>query len=168
MADPSEDLCSNDPEDVTQRQHLAEIHSLLERRGFVVNVLRNKLATSRRFLTMLTSPHLAGIYYFGHGFFPQEGDQGCLVLADGVVYASEIEQANPHARLVFLNACDGAATGRNWTLEKHFRSVGQAFARGGSAKIVVAPLWPVVNLQAAVMARESCRMRSPAPRWARR
>ncbi|MCY2986347.1 MAG: CHAT domain-containing protein [Planctomycetota bacterium] len=155
VEDPTQDLFTgqNDPQQLCQAQ-LQELHHLLAQRGFRINVLKGQHATTRRLLKALENESLVGLYYFGHGYFPQDGDQGCLLLADGPLYAGEIEASNPNVRFVFLNACEGAAAGRNWSLEKRFRSVGQAFARGGPSKTVIAPLWPMVNVQAAQLARE--------------
>src|SRR5207244_13281200 len=101
----------------------------------------------------LNGQSYAGLYYFGHGYFPLDGDEGCLVLADGRLYASEIEELNPAIPFVFVNACQGAAAGRNWDVERKFRSVGRAFAHG-QTDAVIAALWPVVNIQAAAAAVE--------------
>jgi hypothetical protein len=99
---------------------------------------------------------LGGIYYFGHGSFPapEDGDEGHLVLRDSTLSASDIADLNPRARFVFLNACEGAATGRTWTLGRRVRSVAEAFARGNPAKVVIAPIVPIVNTQAACAAVE--------------
>ena len=150
VEDPTEDLCGGgaDPEGKCV-QHLDELRALLQRQGYRLNVLKGRNATLARILAALRRATTVGLYYFGHGFFPRTGEQGCLVLSDGLLYASEIEALEPALRFAFLNACEGAAAGRDWTLEKKFRSVGHALARGGPAKTVIAPLWPVINVHAA-------------------
>jgi ATP-dependent Clp protease ATP-binding subunit ClpC len=163
VEDPTEDLCDpkKDPAGVCAG-HLGELRQVVERHGFTVNLLARRNATVGRVLRALENPALAGIYYFGHGYFPRGGDEGLLVLADGELQASQIEEAAPAARLVFLNACEGAATGRDWSLENRARSVAHAFARGGRGKVVIAPLCPVVNVQAAETALEFFRLASPS------
>jgi hypothetical protein len=163
VEDPTEDLCDpkKDPAGVCAG-HLGELRQVVERHGFTVNLLARRNATVGRVLRALENPALAGIYYFGHGYFPRGGDEGRLVLADGELLASQIEEAAPAARLVFLNACEGAATGRDWSLENRARSVAHAFARGGRGKVVIAPLCPVVNVQAAETALEFFRLASPS------
>jgi ATP-dependent Clp protease ATP-binding subunit ClpC len=163
IEDPSGDLClpEKDPAGICA-QHLEELHKIVETHGFTINLLRRSNATVQRVLRAISDPALAGIYYFGHGFFPRDGDEGRLVLSDGMLFASQIEEAGPSAKLVFLNACEGAATGRDWDLEKRSRSVAHAFARGGRGKVVIAPIWPVVNVQAAETAIEFFRSASPS------
>ncbi len=147
VLDPTGDLC-RDPAGACTA-HLAEVQKLLRGAGYQVAVRAGAAATVRQLRTDLAKKSVVGFYYFGHGYYSLHEDQGCLVLADGRLYASEIEQLNPTIPFAFVNACLGAATGRDWTVEKRFRSVGQALAAGSSAKVVVAALWPVINVQAA-------------------
>ncbi|MFV1966861.1 MAG: CHAT domain-containing protein [Pirellulaceae bacterium] len=158
VEDPTGDLCTReaDPRNLC-KAHLDDLKALLQTAGYSVSVLKTKNATTRRLLAAIAKPTVIGLYYFGHGFFPLGGDQGCLLMADGPLYAGEIEQVNPGIRFVFLNACEGGAAGQGWTLERRFRSVGSAFARGGPGKVVIAPLWPVVNFQAAEFAMTTFR-----------
>jgi len=150
IEDPTQDLCTPkaDP-DGQCAAHLRELKQLVEQQGYVLNPIKTSNATVPHVLRALADPAVVGLYYFGHGFFPPNADQGCLLLADGPLYAGEIEDLGPGIRFVFLNACDAGAPGQNWTLEKKFRSVGHTFARGGPMKTVIAPLWPVLNVQAA-------------------
>jgi ATP-dependent Clp protease ATP-binding subunit ClpC len=162
IEDPTGDLTSgkNDPHGIC-RSHLDELRGSLEKIGYEVNFLSGERATSQRVIKQLSRSTVVGVYYFGHGFVPKGGGDGCLVLADGPIHAGEIQDASPLARFVFLNACEGASSGRNWDLERRHISVAGAFARGGPWKVVIAPLWPVVNVQAAEMAREFFRAVSP-------
>jgi ATP-dependent Clp protease ATP-binding subunit ClpC len=162
IEDPTGDLCTpaSDPHSICA-QHLDELRAIVEKQGFTINLLQKNNATVTRVLNAIAKPAVAGIYYFGHGYFSRDGDEGCLVLSDGQLFASQIEKKAPAARLVFLNACEGASAGRDWDLEKRSRSVAQAFARGGRGKTVIAPLWPVVNVQAAETALEFFRHAEP-------
>jgi len=163
IEDPTGDLCdaSKDP-DAVCGDHLEQLHDLIKDQGFTIDLLRKSHASVQHVLRALSDAELIGIYYFGHGFFPRDGDEGRLILSDGVLFASQIEDVAPTAKIVFLNACEGAATGRDWDLEKRSRSVAHAFARGGRGKVVIAPLWPVVNVQAAESALAFFRYASSA------
>ena len=155
IEDPTEDLCSAEVDPQGQcKRHLTELKRMLEQAGYQLNLIRRKNATTRHVLAALENPAVVGLYYFGHGLFNRREDQGCLLLADGPLYAGELEDLSPGLRFAFLNACEGGAVSGDWTLEKKFRSVGHALARGGPARTVIAPLWPVVNIQAADMALE--------------
>ena len=155
IEDPLGDLCRPDldPQGLCA-EHLVDLRRWLQEQGYKINLLQNRNATIKHVLNAIGDPTTVGIYYFGHGYFPRSGDEGCLLLADGPVYASQIAERGPSARFVLLNACEGAAQGRDWSLDKKARSVASAFARGGRGKVVIAPLWPVVNVQAAEMARD--------------
>lgn len=155
IEDPGGDLCRSekDPTGLCAN-HLKDLRQLIEQQGFKINLLAGRNATVNKVLKAIANPQVAGIYYFGHGYFPRLGDEGCLVLADGPLFASQIEDARPQSRLVFLNACEGAQAGKDWSLERRSRSVASAFAKGSRGKVVIAPLWPVVNKQAAEAARE--------------
>lgn len=146
IEDPTGDLCASDKTGAAA-EHLLKLEELLEQHGYDVNVLQGKNANRSSVAKALKNPALAGVYYFGHGFFPRRGSEGCLILADGPLYASELS-VSPSLRFAWINACYGADEGRDWTLERRVRSIGQALA-GGPSRCVVAPLWPVVNGQAA-------------------
>jgi ATP-dependent Clp protease ATP-binding subunit ClpC len=150
IEDPVGDLCrpERDPAGACAN-HLLELRSIVERMGYDLKLLKNGHATLRRVLASIADPALVGIYYFGHGFFPRGGDEGRLVLADGVLPASHVKELAPMAKFVFLNACEGAPTGQNWGLEKRSQSMAKSFARGGRGKVVIAPLWPMAPAQAA-------------------
>ncbi|MDR4498995.1 MAG: AAA family ATPase [Candidatus Scalindua sp.] len=153
IEDPTGDLCWSDTDpDGHCAKHLSSLHRIIEHQGYRINLLRHKNTTIKHVLNALADPSIGGMYYFGHGYFPRDGDQGCLVLADGMLFASRIEQVAPAANWVFLNACEGAAAGSKWDMEKGAGSIAHAFARGDRSKVVVAPLWPLVNVQAAEMA----------------
>ena len=151
IVDPSGDLCGRDkdPHGLCEN-HLGEIHARLVQQGYTVKFFRGRQATVSRVLKALADPSVVGVYYFGHGFFHREGNEGCLILAEGQpLFASQIEEVRPTAGFVFINACYGATTGRDWELEQRYRSVAEAFAGGGPGKVVIAPLWPMINTQAA-------------------
>src|SRR5262249_16277203 len=114
-------------------------------------VLSGPNASLSRLRGALANPEVVGMYYFGHGCFPDDAAEGYLLLAGQEhLYASDIEEINPGIRFVFLNACWGAAAGSPWDLEKKAsRSVGHAFAEGNLSKVVIAPIWPLISTQAA-------------------
>ena len=155
IEDPNGDLCGKekDPQHLC-REHLVALRQVVKQLGYMIRQLSRKEATVEAVLNALADPMLGGVYYYGHGFFPSDGDEGCLCLADGKLFASRIRELEPTAKFVFLNTCEGAATGRNWQIEKRSSSVAQAFARGGRGRVVIAPIWPMVNLQAAEAALE--------------
>lgn len=152
IEDPTGDLAggetSTDPQGVC-RQHLDELRQLLEGHGYEISLYAGKNATSNRVLSAIKDPDLAGMYFFGHGRFSNRAQEGSLRLADRVVSAVEIEEVAPTARFVFLNVCEAANVSSDWGLEKTPRSVAHAFARGGRGKVVIAPICPVANTQAA-------------------
>src|SRR5262249_2902831 len=122
IEDPCGDLCSpeKDPSGSCQR-HLDTLHQLMERCGFTLNIMPGSNATLENVLTAVSNPSVAGIYYFGHGYFPRGRHEGCLLLCDGALSASHIQKRQPSARLVFLNACSGADSGRDWDFESRPR-----------------------------------------------
>jgi hypothetical protein len=152
--DPLGDLCSRDPTPgKICVSHLDAIAELLRQRNYEVDILSGACATRNRFLQALRNTDLAGLYFFGHGWYPREGDEGCILLADGEIVASAIEELALAIPFVFLNACEGAAVARDWDLERRHGNVAAAFARSPN-QTVVAPLWPVINYQAAESALE--------------
>jgi len=156
IADPTGDLCHPDRDPGGYcADHLARVRILIESHGYGIRCLPEGTATRRAVLEALRDPGIVGLYYFGHGLFPADKNQGRLLLSDGHLFAQQIEQAAPGASFIFLNACEAAATGRGWVLdrEKRARNVADAFGRGGG-RVVIAPLWPVVNVQAARTAVE--------------
>ncbi len=155
IEDPLGDLCSadKDPQGICAG-HLSELRSMIEQQGYEIKLLEGKNATVNHVLSALDNDSLLGIYYFGHGFFPRDGDEGCLLLADEQLFASQIIEIGPAVRFVFLNSCEGAAAGRDWGLEKRENSVASAFARGRRSKVVIAPIWPVISVQAAETAMD--------------
>jgi ATP-dependent Clp protease ATP-binding subunit ClpC len=162
IQNPTGDLC--DPDTEAGRicaQHLDEIQAALVAQGYQINLLKERNATVNHVLHAIKDPSVVGIYYFGHGYFPRAGDEGMLLLADAPLYASQVEEARPKARFVFVNACEGAAAGRDWEIEQRARSVAEAFARGGRGRVVIAPLWPMISVQAAETALAFFRHASP-------
>jgi hypothetical protein len=155
IEDPGGDLCNprSDPQGRCQ-SHLETLRQTIANLGFDINLLAGNNATVAKVLNALANPEVVGVYYFGHGYFPREGEEGCLVLADELLSAGAIEKLAPTARFVFLNACWGAATRGDWDLESRPKNVAAAFAQGRSDKVVIAPLWPVINVQAAEAASE--------------
>ena len=149
IEDPTGDLCSRDkdPSGIC-KEHLPKVRALIEKQGYHPNVLPGGNATRNNVCEAIGNPDVVGIYYFGHGYFPRNGDEGCLVLADGPLWSDEIKEVGVAARFVFLNACEGAGTPDSWDLEQRSCSVAEVFARGGES-VVIAPICPVVNYQAA-------------------
>lgn len=154
IANPTGDLFSADsPAGAFCRQHIAELVELLESAGYRVELLRESAATSETVLQYLRRPEIVGMYYFGHGYLEEAGDEGGLILhGRAPLFAREIERLQPRCPFVFLNACHGAATGRSWGLNKRLRGMAHAFAAGGRQKVVLAPLWPVSARLGAAMA----------------
>ncbi|MBI4606254.1 MAG: CHAT domain-containing protein, partial [Planctomycetes bacterium] len=154
VANPTEDLFEpeRDPGGVC-RGHIDEILRSVERAGYEPRVLQGKFASLSNVLEAIRDPSVVGLYYFGHGRLPDRGAESCLVLAHGVpLYDSQIEAAAPRLRFAFLNACHGAAMGQEWGLDAKASSVAHALAGAGPGRVVIAPLRPVLNTQAAAMA----------------
>lgn len=163
IQDPTGGLCNPNTEaGQLCAKHLLEIQASLEHHGYRVKSLGKRDATINNVVNAIADPSAVGIYYFGHGCFPRDGNEGWLDLADGPLFASQIEEAKPTAKFVFLNTCEGAATTRVWDMEKRSRSVAEAFARGGRGRVVIASLWPMVNVQAAEAAVEFFHQASPS------
>ena len=163
IEDPTGDLCSpiNDPDGVCAC-HLRELRRTMTERGFEITLYSGPNATYENVRLALQTPGLMGIYYFGHGFFSQEKQQGFLRLADLPLQASEIAAIAPAARFAFINACFGADDGGKWGLDRKCHGVADAFAKGGG-KVVIAPICPVVNVQAAAAALEFFRQAVKEP-----
>ena len=143
IADPTGDLCNPDRDPGgCCAEHLAKLRALIEGHGYGIRCLPEGCATRRAVLEALRDPAVIGLYYFGHGLFPADKNQGRLVLSDGHLFAQQIEQAAPGTSFIFLNACEAAATGREWVLdrEKRARSVAEAFARGGGRVVIGSPV----------------------------
>lgn len=163
IQDPTGGLCNPNTEaGQLCAKHLLEIQASLEQHGYRIKPLGKRDATINNVVNAIADPSAVGIYYFGHGCFPRDGNEGWLDLADGPLFASQIEEAKPTAKFVFLNTCEGAATSRVWDMEKRSRSVAEAFARGGRGRVVIASLWPMVNVQAAEAAVEFFHQASPS------
>ena len=127
IEDPRGDLYNDSSIAEQLQEHVDQIRKSLGEAGFQVVRLKGANASAAHVLEALASPALAGVYYFGHGIFPVDESQGRLLLADRAVYAQEIEAIPCAARLVFLNACEAAATGGGRKHERIPLSVGQAF-----------------------------------------
>jgi hypothetical protein len=153
VEDPRQDLCTDqkDP-DGACRRHLDEIRNSLMSMGYQLEVRCGPNARIKSVLSTLERPDVVGLYYFGHGSFPPGGHEGQLDLADGPLVASQLEEAAPQTRFVFLNACSGAEQSDTWDLERQSRSIASALARGSRNKVIIAPIWPVIAAQAAQMA----------------
>jgi hypothetical protein len=154
IEDPTQDVCDQ-AVDAHGRcaAHLRQLKEMLAQHGYRVWELKRRNATVARVKSALQNPEVVGLYFFGHGYFPEQGSEGCLALADGPLLAREIEAAQSDIRFVFLNACQIASRGeQHWGLERKSNSVAEMFARGGLEKTVIAPLFPVVNAQAATAA----------------
>jgi hypothetical protein len=150
IEDPTEDLLNNDRDGVCA-SHLEELHAIAEWLGFTVDIVAGPNARVDTVRRKLSDSDLGGVYYFGHGRSPARGGEGFLVLRDGKLFASQIIEAAPVQTLAFINACESADAGTEWDLSGKARGVAQAFARG-RRRVVIAPYWPVVNVQAAQMA----------------
>ena len=118
-------------------------------------------ATRSRVLSSLSDKGVCGLYYFGEGFYPREGDDGCLMFSDGPLYASELIDAEPMVRFAFLNTCLGPASQQHWAIEPSHGGVAGALARGGTGRVVIARIWPLVSTQAAQLARDFFTQASP-------
>ncbi len=155
IIDPRGDLCDerNDRSGKCE-QHLATLQQLIEERGFKFRPLRGPTATVAQVLAAISDPNVAGIYYFGHGFVNRDSAEGCLALADDVLAAHRVVEAAPLAELVFINACESAFAPRGEEAGTQPLSVAAAFAQGRSDRVVIAPIWPIVNVQAAEFAEE--------------
>ncbi len=167
IENPTGDLCNRaTPGGAFCDDHLRKLQAQISGLGFTPTPISGKNATVGAVMEALSADSLGGVYYFGHGCFPEGGTEGYLQLADGPLYASQIQAIAPKARFAFLNACQGAATGDNWDLDRRAQSVAEAFCWGDSSKVVIAPIWPVVNVQAAESAltffREACAGKSLA------
>jgi len=151
IGDPRGDLFETEKgRDGYCRDHLTQIEDIIERWGYDPVVLNGENASRTNVLDKFRDPSIVGVYYFGHGHFSTSANEGCLLLAnEAELYASEIQNAAPSARLVFLNACWGGAAGSNWDIEHGPRNVAEAFLQGNPNKVVIAPLFPVIARQAA-------------------
>ena len=151
IEDPLEDLCSeqNDHEGLC-RTHLETLRSNLEAKGFNILQLSREAATRRQVCGHLERNNIAGLYYSGHGLYDRVRNEACLRLADGPIFASEIVDIAPAIPFVFLNGCYSAKPGSDWVVERKPRSVAGAFAR--KARVVIAPIFPVLNADAAQFA----------------
>jgi len=158
IVDPTGDLrlpdARRDPHDRRGR-HADEIFELVGQRGYQTALLAGANANRDNVLRALKDPELIGVYYFGHGYYDRDtGDCG-LRLADEELSAGEIEkEAAPVARFVFLNACEAAAAGSSLDLDNRPSNVANAFAQGSLNRVVIAPMWPVIDVQAAEAATE--------------
>jgi len=159
--DPTGDLCSakNDAQGIC-RMHVEQLTKLLEDMGYEVCIFEGPSVTAAHFLAALTDPRAVGVYYFGHGL--TEAREGFLKLADGELGAERIAEAAATTRFVFLNACEGAYAGGDWNPEDTNKSVAAALAHSGRWKTVIAPLWPIVNVQAAEAALTFFRAARPS------
>ncbi|MDP8223919.1 MAG: CHAT domain-containing protein [Candidatus Lernaella stagnicola] len=131
------------------KSHVARLESLLEARGYNITRVKYRDAKVGKVLALLEQREFAGIYYFGHGDFCNESRQGQLILADGPLPARQIADAAPNAKLIFLNACQSGAAGDQWDIEREPHSLARAFSVNDGNKVVIAPIYSVVNNQAA-------------------
>lgn len=176
VADPTEDLFDPrlDPDGVCS-QHVMQLAGLLQDAGYEVDLQCGSGATVDAFLAALRDPELCGLYYFGHGVHGDGAPEGALLLhGRQALLAAEIERERPRLRFAFINACHGAAVGKDWGLDKPVRSVAHALGQGGQGKVVIAPIWPVISVQAARAALDFFRAAvrkhclSQCLQWARR
>ncbi len=159
IEDPRGDLLrADDPNDPNapanqRRQHLERLVALVGEAGYVPIRMIGASANARNVVQAIQQPDVVGMYYYGHGHFPKNERQGYLLLANNeTLSANQIQKVNPCIPFVFLNACEAAAIAGNWEVGEKSQSVGSAFGRGGN--VVIAPLWPVVGVQAAEVAVE--------------
>jgi ATP-dependent Clp protease ATP-binding subunit ClpC len=160
--DPMGDLCAPeaDPDGQCGR-HVDELQKLLDERGYEVTRLPGPNVTADRLLDALTDPAVVGIYYFGHGY--HDGNEGFLELADGAFAASQLKDVEVATPFIFLNACEGAAASRGGEVGEPPRGVAMALAAPSHWRTVIAPVWPVVNQQAAETALAFFRGAGVAP-----
>jgi ATP-dependent Clp protease ATP-binding subunit ClpC len=159
VEDPNGDLTDpkSDPAGACL-DHLDKLCEFLKRQGYEVRRPPGSSWTRSRFVEMIKSDRCAGFYFFGHGWYPEDGDEGCLILAkEQPIWASDVRNIGPVAKFAFINACEGAArrdvSSTSWDIDTRCNSVAEAFASGGG-KVVIAPLWPIANVQAADAALE--------------
>jgi ATP-dependent Clp protease ATP-binding subunit ClpC len=145
IEDPRGDLCKN-PKDICST-HLDDLRRWVGQCGYKVDRLWGPNAKAATVIEALKDPRVAGVYFFGHGYFLADGSESGLELNDRRLSASEIERALPCAKFVFLNACEVAAPVAVWGDGP--QSVAHAFAQGNLERVVIAPVWPVINVQAA-------------------
>lgn len=169
IEDPTGEFCAPDDDDETGAlppaspgldprrfcsSHLKALRTWAKRAGYQVQRLPGVNAKRGAVLPALRDPDVAAIYFFGHCRISDKEGESYLVLADNrLLSGSEIEQAAPQARFIFLNACEAASTHSDWDLDDGPLSLAHAFAQGGLDKVVIAPIWPVVSVQAAETAR---------------
>src|SRR5262249_36337954 len=136
IEDPRGDLCSSatDPQGFCA-DHLRKLRDRVEQQGYTINCLDRRNATIEKVRGALADPSVLGVYYFGHGSSPVDGNEGYLVLKDGFLFARQIEEVAPAAKFVFLNACWSATAGRDWDIERRYRSVAEAFGRSDPGKV---------------------------------
>jgi hypothetical protein len=148
VIDPQSNLCV-DAQGLCER-HVGDIEKLLESAGYSVIFIRNEQATTVQILEAMQKQTVVGMYYFGHGEIGEDG-QGRLLMHDGPLFAEEILALTSVPRFVLLNACYGANPGRDRKQSRH-KGVAHAFAAQGKDNIVIAPLCPVFNTDAAQVA----------------
>lgn len=161
IVDPTGDLRRpdgrRDPHDIRSR-HADEICEMVEQGGYQIVWLAGGMASRERVLNELKDRELLGVYYFGHGYYDHATEDCGLCLADGKLSANEIEkEAAPVARFVFLNACEAAA-GRGLDIDNQPGNVANAFAQGSLNRVVIAPMWPVIDVHAAEAATRFFRL----------
>jgi histone H3/H4 len=149
VKDPLGDLCTRNgiPVPVVD-DHIQTLERLLTQNGFTVKILAHSMATCSRFLNWISNPDLAGIYYFGHGLLQEDVGESALVLHDGKLKASDIENAGSSASFVFLNACEAGAVPLKNAQDDGI-SIASAFALGGPNRAVIAPIFPIETRQGA-------------------
>ncbi len=149
IGDPTGDLSSTrGSKSPVVYEHLGRLEQMLKAKGFSVKVLSGTNAGCEQVLQCIARPDLAGIYYFGHGLSPAGDGQGRLVLSNGTIRACDIDECATSARFVFLNACEAAAVSAGKGIADSL-TIAEAFARSGSGRVVIAPIWPIVTEQAA-------------------
>ena len=151
----------SDPKDVTRLevdkewQRLREVTGPLEERG-LLRLDRLTNPTPARLRSKLRGP-VNVLHFVGHGFFDGDNSVGGLIFEDEggaskVVTASELVellQDSRTLRLVFLNACEGAVSGRS----DSFAGVAQSLVQR-CIPAVLAMQFPISDPAAIALSRE--------------
>ena len=146
---PTGDLPSTDTE-------ADEIKKLLEHNAsrFEVLCVRGEDCTRFNLLSLIAEADI--FHYAGHAYFdPERPEQSGLLLHDGPLWASELENYldNTAPLLVFLNACESGAFGSSSSLlaGQDMASLAHPFIACGCAAFIGSSL-PVGDVQAAYFA----------------
>jgi hypothetical protein len=140
--------------------HLEEVRGCVTALGFGVESLTGPDATAARLLDRLGDARVSGLYLLAPHTPDGSGQMG-LAMADGIVRATDLENAMPAAGFVFLNLIDAAPSDASWAFERRTGSLAQVFARARPGQLVIAPAWPLPAAHAMRSAAEFFRRVAP-------